>query len=1007
MKIIKILSTLLALVFLFSAFPLAAFAEGEDETDEVTVTDTADGTEDAEDAEDAEDGEDAGEEGEPSDGKIDYMNDGFESREAKLETMIPVREQDGYRLWFEEFTGEVAIEQLSTGEILFTNPYDISAKGSKISSTVKKQLLSQIRLTFLDNEKETEMFSYEEAALRDQIHLKNIKNGIRVEYTLGEDAVQRLVPRMISVERFEKFISGPLQEAVDENVPGALFAQTKMMGFFTEKNLAKATTDKAVRDMVATFPIVKQMAVWVCDTSVSAARLKELETYIKTFCPKYTYEELEFDNEQTGYVNTDAAPPRFTLALEYTISEDGVEVSLPANGISFDEEAYPLKQISILPYMGAGSSKFSGYTFIPDGSGTIIRYEDIKDTIWKVSGQMYGPDYAYHEVDAGNEQAMRMPVYGAVTEYSNPLTPPEEGTPSYNDSGFLAIITHGDSMATLTSEHGGTLYGYNHVYATFTPRPSDSYNLADSISVSGNATWTVTSERRYTGRYTIKFVMLTGEKEGKGYEPSYVGMAEAYRDYLYDVGTLEKQKTTDNLPLFIESFGSIKTTKRIVSVPVKVNAPLTTFENVETMANELKEEGIENLNFKLRGFANGGLVSTMPYKLKWVNELGGSSGFTDLISFAKENGVGIYPDFDFAYLYVKDAFDGVNLKNHAVRTIDDRHTRKVEYDPAHQALMLNKDMSMTAISPASFDYFYSKLSGNYSGYGNDAISMSSLGSDLNSDFNKSNPYHREDSKEITTELLARAKEDYGNVMVAGGNAYVYDYADVITDVALTSSDYIYASGSVPFMGMVLHGAKTIMGEPLNMEGDTDEALLRAIESGATINFTLSYQNTDKLKDSEYWRRYYSVAYEIWKDDVVEYYNTLNDATKDLQDKLIVGHAYVSAKRVPDEEELEADAKELETLQEEAREAARIEAEKNAKIARRYARLGIDKEIIPSNDKIPDSIDTSKYEVTRGTVVEVEYEGGVKFLLNYNSFDVKTEYEGTEYTIGAMGFVRIG
>ena len=333
MKIIKFLSTLLALIFIISAFPLASFAEGEDETEDAAATETVDETEDAEDGEDSEGGE-------SSDGKINYMNDGFASRQEKLDTMSVVREQDGYRLWYEDYTGEVAIEQISTGEVLFTNPYDISAKGSKISTTVKKQLLSQIRLTYLDNEKETEMYSFVEAAERDQIHLKNIKNGIRVEYTLGEDAVQRLVPRMISVERFEKFISGPLQEAVDENVPGALFAQTKLMGFFTEKNLAKATTDKAVRDMIATFPIVKQMAVWVCDTSVSAARLKELETYIKTYCPKYTYEELETDNEMTGYVNTDAAPPRFTMALEYTISEDGVQVSLPANGISFDEEAY-------------------------------------------------------------------------------------------------------------------------------------------------------------------------------------------------------------------------------------------------------------------------------------------------------------------------------------------------------------------------------------------------------------------------------------------------------------------------------------------------------------------------------------------------------------------------------------------------------------------------------------------------------------------------------------------
>ena len=60
-----------------------------------------------------------------------------------------------------------------------------------------------------------------------------------------------------------------------------------------------------------------------------------------------------------------------------------------------------------------------------------------------------------------------------------------------------------------------------------------------------------------------------------------------------------------------------------------------------------------------------------------------------------------------------------------------------------------------------------------------------------------------------------------------------------------------------------------------------------------------------------------------------------------------------------------------------------------------------------NGTAPTEIDTSKYEVTGGSVVEVEYEGGVRFLLNFNSFDVTTEFEGTEYTIEAMGFIRIG
>ena len=48
----------------------------------------------------------------------------------------------------------------------------------------------------------------------------------------------------------------------------------------------------------------------------------------------------------------------------------------------------------------------------------------------------------------------------------------------------------------------------------------------------------------------------------------------------------------------------------------------------------------------------------------------------------------------------------------------------------------------------------------------------------------------------------------------------------------------------------------------------------------------------------------------------------------------------------------------------------------------------------------------KYKTTVGSVVRVEYEGGVSFILNYNSFAITVEYEGQTYTIDGLNFVRI-
>ena len=981
---------------------------------------------------------------------IDYLNTNYETPEDKLADMIMVKEQNGYQLWYEEFTGEIAVRDLSTGQILFSNPIDIASGYQTISDAVKQQLLSQIIITYLENDVQKTMNSYYEAALRNQITKKNIKNGIRVEYIMGEEQTIRLVPRMIKRERFDELILGQIDYDWHKN---------KLSSFYTLKDKDdESLTERGVLEMVAKFPITNEMAVYVCDPDIKARELRELENIIKTYCPLYTYEELDYDHDLTKYSGADAAPPRFRLSLEYTLNDDGLAVRLPANGIEFDEAAYQFQTVSMLPYMGAGSNEYEGYSVIPDGSGALIRFQDFKGQSVNLSGQLYGSDYAYHEISGQHAEKMRMPYYGVVTTYpgmpggapaptSGDETEAEET--SYNN-GFLAIITEGDSLASLMAVCGGSLHPYNTVYAMFTPRPSDEYNLADSISVSGSATWTVTSKRKYTDSYRIQYVILKDEEIAKenntqGYKAEWTGMATAYRDYMTAKGDLTKLTAADvkaDVPLFIETFGSIKTTERILSFPVEVDTPLTTFEDIQTIYSELSEKGIKNINFKLTGYANGGMNPTVPYYLKWTRVVGGKKGFNELVDFAKSNDFEIYPDFDFVYIRNTELFDGITMKWHAVRTIDDRYTTRRAYDAATQSF----DRSFAiAISPAYFGRLYDKFGPTYLSYGNDAIAVSTLGTDLNSDFDEDEPYHREDDKAFTLELLERISTDIPHVMIEEGNAFAIKYADVILNASLTSSTYVKASESIPFLGMVYHGSKVFAGTPINMEGDIKEGILHAIENGAAMYFMLSYQNTSDLKEDFRLSKYYSVSYEIWKDDVERYYSVLNDAIKDLQTSYIVDHESLDAERVPDDDEVEADAAAKALEDAAVKEAEAAKKEKDDRKARLEARLAAEAaadagvaveepeeeaaeapapadeeqeeapegfhydefgELVP-DEEAEEEEGLDKYKTTRGSVVRVEYEGGVNFIINYNSFDIVVNYNGQKINIGPLSFERIG
>ena len=243
---------------------------------------------------------------------------------------------------------------------------------------------------------------------------------------------------------------------------------------------------------------------------------------------------------------------------------------------------------------------------------------------------------------------MTLSVYGVVEQQKD-----EETGEVTSAKGYLAIITEGDSMAKIKSDHGGNVHKYNSVFPIFKPRSTDSYNLADSISVGANASWTVTSSRKFAGSYKIQYVLLGTEFEEKdAYEASYVGMAKAYQDYLEGIGAITKLTDADvkeDIPLYIETFGAIQPTDRVLSFPVPVDKNLTTFEDVKTMFNELSEAGVGNVNFRLTGYYNGGLDCTYIAKLNWEKVVGGEAGFKDLLSYAADKDFGVFPEFDFSY----------------------------------------------------------------------------------------------------------------------------------------------------------------------------------------------------------------------------------------------------------------------------------------------------------------------------------------------------------------------
>lgn len=484
-------------------------------------------------------------------------------------------------------------------------------------------------------------------------------------------------------------------------------------------------------------------------------------------------------------------------------------------------------------------------------------------------------------------------------------------------TGYLAILEEGASLATLYSTVNETK---NHsrpfvsLGARFSPYQSDKYNLADVMSNTSSSTFGITAKGQYRGNYTIRFISLADEKAATDrgatayYPTTYTGMATAYRDYLKREGVLTALDNLQvDLPLYIESFGVIQTIEKHLSIPVTVDVALTTFDNVGEMYDELKSNGISNIKFRLTGFANGGLLTpTYPVDLKWEKAVGGKHDYKALLKklAAEDTGVEVFPNFDFFYTLTDK---NIKLKKYGARSVDNRYAWNQKYSAVYQTytarggIVISSDMLETA---------FTRFNRKYAKYDTSSISLEAAASGLSSNFNEDNFIDRETSLSNVASFLKTVRDSgYDSVMGTGGNAYALRYMDYLLEAPLESSHFSATSYAVPFWGMVMHGSLQYTGKAYNEQANRAEAFLRAIESGASLYFLLSYDNTQLLKDT-YKSDYYSVNYGITKTEMMEDYKKLNELLGGLQGYYITDHRGVNAEQTKTDADIAAEKAQL-------------------------------------------------------------------------------------------------
>ena len=684
---------------------------------------------------------------------------------------------------------------------------------------------------------ETVLYSMSECVAKNQIKVYKSGSGVRVEYIFGEYGLNYIYPDIVSKERFEEILS-MMQPQDAEYVSGfyTLYINSELDG-------------ESRKIMLAEYPQLEYEDLYICNVTAKMAKKKMSAIFTSI---GYTEEDRARDMGTESEVEHSKT---FKVPVKYELTDTGFSAVVNTGECVFYSE-YPVTSIELLPFFDGFTSEEEGYLLYPSGSGALIDISSDKNkTEQSLSTRIYGEDILLSQKMFGAAESAQLPVFGAYK----------------NNGGYLCVLSEGCQQATVNADRSAV---YSSVYPVYMLIDYAQYSMAASndINLFANdfAIETVKSE----------YILLNELNE----ENAYSQMAECYRERLIDEGVLT-EKSSDGVSLLAEIKAVIDYDTMIAgSIPVNREYALTTFAQVEEMASELSDTtGSENLFVLLDGWNKKGLGKKQPGRLNYSNEAGGKKGFENLAGSLSDMGITLFADTVFNEV-VPSFADGYNVTDQSARGLNN----KIVY-PSRRDLQTNEYSIQTfqLISPTQYEKLFNKYNALPEKVG---LCVNDLTGILYGDYKNGVSFSRGDSIKSAVRVLS---EDQDRKIIGNyGNLYALAYMDMVNNLSTKSSDNNMFYCSVPFIQMVLHGYVDYVTPELNGASDINTSLLKAIETGSGLHYTLTANRFDKLFDTEF-NYLYDTYYSDLRNTVFDSYEYVRTALDGLGTKKITSHCYMT------------------------------------------------------------------------------------------------------------------
>lgn len=558
----------------------------------------------------------------------------------------------------------------------------------------------------------------------------------------------------------------------------------------------------------------------------------------------------------------DFAEYGIVIPVEYTLEEEYLNARILLNEIEQGDECI-LTGITLLPSFGAGDWDDEGYLFVPDGSGALIHFNNNTQTT-TYDCPVYGEDSAEEkEMLESRTEAVRMPVFGAVS----------------GNQALTGIITEGEALASIVAMNGTETRGYNIVASRVGLRTLGRMEMFEANYANRRQLSQLSEELQNLPSYTVRYYPSVGDAA------NYTGMAQIYRQYLVEEKGLTAKDTT---PAFnVDLIGAIRTQAYFLGIPYTKMQALTTYEQAAAIVDALREQGIGNLSMRYLGWSNSGLQNKkIPTNAKALSVLGGKSAWEQLLDTVREEEVQLYPDTDLL------SFEK-GSKKRAVKTIFNKPAYQYQYMRSVYATRLDAEptllLSADYIAQTAVDYEES-----YRDWGFPSISLAAYGLQSYSDFHYRNIKSRQETADAIEEAVRTFSEQGYRIALEGANASVLPYADRIYSAPVSSSGYKIFDEEIPFYQIVLHGWVPMTAAPQKQAGNPEENFLKAVESGSEMLWTAMYADAVEVTNTAF-DGLYSSTYTLWLEEAADLYGQWYPILEKVAGSEIVSHR----ERMPD------------------------------------------------------------------------------------------------------------